>query len=182
VAFNRGRRSRRGSRVRGRRRNPGGGGALSIRSPLKAVTAGFNVGTLSKAAVVVSGALGNAWLSGFVGGYMPGMLRSEPGNFITGLATAGLLSAGVGMVSPKFAGPIFFGGVLEVVTRAFKKYVGPMIGLKGLGDYLSRSDAAGARPLGQYMGDYLSRSDAAGARPLGDYGGDDYISEELAGM
>jgi hypothetical protein len=151
---------------------------LSIRKPLGAITRGFSLETLSKAAVVTSGALGNAWLSGMIGGFMPGFLATGIGSYATGLASAGLLGAGVGMVAPRFAAPIFFGGVLEVMMRAFKQYVTPLIpGMSGLGDYLTREDAATARPLG----DYLTRQDAATARPLGNYYGEEYIAEELAG-
>jgi len=169
----------RGRKV-GRRRRSNNPGAVSLRRPLKAVMAGFNVKLLSRAGVMVGGALGNAALSGTASGYMPGVLQSGPGSYVVGLGTAGLLGAGVGMVMPRLAGDVFLGAVLEVVTRAVKDYVVPLIpGMSGMGDYLTRTDAATARPLG----DYLTRTDAATARPLGDYyGGDQYISEELAAM
>jgi hypothetical protein len=155
--------------------------------------AGYNVKTLGEAGVVVGGALGNAWLSGMVGSFLPGMLQSGIGNYAVGLGTAGVLGAGVGMVAPKQAGKVFFGGVLEVVTRAVKEYVVPMIPgmsgcsgygcMNGMGDYLTRSNAAEARNL-HGLGDYLTRTNAAEARNLhglGDYYGDYHVREELAG-
>ena len=140
--------------------------------------------TLSEAGVVVGGALGNAWLSGAVGSFLPGMLQSGIGSYATGLATAGILGAGVSMIAPRQAGKVFFGGVLEVVTRAVKEYVVPMIpGMSGMGDYLTRGNAAEARNL-HGIGDYLTRGNAAEARNLhglGDYYGDYHVREELAG-
>jgi hypothetical protein len=168
---------------------------------MQTLTAGFNVRTLGDAGVIVGGALGNAWLSGMVSGFLPGVMSSRPLNYVTGLATAGVLGAGVGMVSSRYAGKVFFGGVLEVVMRAVKDYIVPMlpIGMSGLGDYLTRSNAAEARDLGDYLtrsnaaeardlGDYLTRSNAAEARDLGgmgytyDYYGEGTIGEELAGL
>jgi hypothetical protein len=157
---------------------------------VQALTAAFDVKTLSNAGVIVGGALGNAWLTGAVSNFLPGMLQSGPGSYVTGLASAGVLGAGVGMVAPRQAGKVFFGAVLEVVTRAVKDYIVPLIpGMSGcsgvgcygaLGDYLTRGNAADARPLG-YLGDYLTRQNAADARNLGDYYGERHIQEELAG-
>jgi hypothetical protein len=145
-----------------------------------------------KAAPVVGGALGNAWLSGFLSSRLPlpGMLRSGPGSYVLSLGSAGLLGAGVGLVAPRFAAPVFFGGVLETVIRATQQYlVGPLLSrMSGLGDYLTVGDAAAARPLGNF-GDYLTVGDAARARPLNgmsDFSGmsdtDSAISEELAAL
>lgn len=165
----------------------GGGAALSLRSPVKAALAGFNLGTLKKAGVFGVGMLGNAWLSGFVGGFMPSMLRAGPGSYLVGLASAGLLGAATAMVSRTYAPGVFFGGVGKVVIDILNKYVVPMIpsipGLHGLGDYLTPMAAAAARPLG-YFGDYLTPQAAAAARPLGDFGNmnDSYVSEELAAL
>jgi hypothetical protein len=161
---------------RSRRRSFNGTAKAAFR-PLAAITSGFNVNTLGRAGVMVGGALGNAFISGKVSSFLPGMLAKGPGNYAVGLATAGLLGAGVGMVSKNMAGDAFLGAVLEVVTRAAKEYIVPMIpGMSGMGDYLSRENAASARSLG----DYLSTVDAAQARGLGDMG-EAYIGEELAG-
>jgi len=173
-ARNRGRRRR--SR-RGRHRAYNRGALTSVRGIQRSVTAGFKPQVLKKALVITGGALGNAWFSGVVSGFLPGMLQTGPGSYVTGLASAGVLGAGVGMVSPRMAGDVFFGGVLEVVTRGVKEYVLPILpGMSGLGDYLTRTNAMEARPLG----DYLTRQNAAEARPLGDYYGDEYVADELA--
>lgn len=175
----RGRRSRRGRKGRrGRRRAYNvGGSSLTLRRPLQAVTAAYNINTLGRAGVMVGGALGNAWLTGAVSGFLPSMLQSGVGGYVVGLASAGVLGAGVGMVAPRYASDVFLGGVLEVMTRVVKQYVVPMLpGMSGLGDYLTVANAQEARPLG----DYLTVANAQQARPLGDYYGDEYISEELA--
>jgi len=150
---------------------------MSLRGLQRSVTAGFKPQVLKKAAVITGGALGNAWFSGVISGVLPGVLQTGPGSYVTGLASAGVLGAGVGMVSPRLAADVFFGGILEVVTRAVKQYVVPMLpGMSGMGDYLTTSNAASARPLG----DYLTTGNAASARPLGDYYGDEYVADELA--
>lgn len=174
---------RRGARRRGRRRNRSRrrnpGTALSLRRPVRALTAGFNVKTLSRAAVITGGALGNAWLTGAVGSFLPDMLTAGPGSYVTGLASAGVLGAGAGMISPKMAGDVFFGGVIEVMTRAVREYIVPMLpGLSGMGDYLTVANAREAQPLG-YMGDYLTVNNAREAQPLGGYG-EGTVAEELA--
>lgn len=162
-----------------RRRSYNASGTLSLRRPIGTMTAGFQPKVLTKAAVITGGALGNAWLSGTLSGFLPSMLQTGPGSYVVGLASAGLMGAGVGMVSPKMAGDVFFGGVLEVVTRAVKEYVLPALpGMSGMGEFLTREDAATARPLG----DYLTPQNAQTAQSLGyvgDYYGDETVADEL---
>jgi len=175
-------------RRRGRRRNPG----LAIRGRMGQVFAGFSPTVLMKALPVAGGAIGNAFLSGFLSSRLPlpGFLKAGPGAYVTSLASAGLLGAGVGMVAPRFGPSVFFGGVLETVIRAMNEFVvrRVMSGLGGFGDYLTVGDAAAARPLyglsGMgYTGDYLTVGDAARARPLYGLGAtDEAVSEELAAL
>lgn len=54
---------------------------------------------------------------------------------------------------------------IGVLAHVGKTLVYPMIGMSGLGDYLTRANAAEARSLG----DYLTRTNAAEARSLGSY-------------
>lgn len=160
--------------------------------------------TLTPALVIATGAIGNSWVSNQVSAFLPGMFQTRPLNYVVGLGTAGVLGAGVGMVNKKWAGPVFFGGVLEVVMRGVKDYVLPMLpfGMAGLGrfgDYLTRADAADSRALGDYLtranaaesralGDYLTRANAAESRALGglgatyDYYGESSIADELSGV
>jgi hypothetical protein len=137
--------------------NPARGGVVGM------LTAGFKPDPLMKTVPVVGGALGNAVLSGMVGNFMPAMLQTGPGNLVLGLGTAGLLGAASGLVlSPRQAGSVFLGGVIEVVTRGVRQYLLPTLsGISGLGDYLTRQNAADARALGcvgpncpNPMGDY----------------------------
>ena len=151
---------------------------------MRMATAGFNVKTLTEAGVIVGGALGNAAATGAISNFLPSMFQEGPLNYGVGLVSAGLLGGAAKRVLPRQANNIFFGAVLEVVTRAVKDYVVPLIpGLSGMGDYLTRRNAAEARPLGG-LNDYLTRQNAAQARPLGnmgDYYGERHIQEELAG-
>ena len=122
--------------------NPGRAGAIGT------ITAGFKPQVLKKAVPVVGGALGNALLAGYVSDYLPGMFQEGIGNLAVGLGTAGILGALSGYVLSKDkAQGIFLGGVIEVVTRGVRDYVLPVVGMSGLGDYLSRSNAAEARNL-----------------------------------
>jgi len=98
---------------------------------LGSVTKGFQPRVVMGTLPVVGGALGNAMLSGVVSGYLPDMLSSGPGNLVVGLGTAGVLGAGVGMLAPKMAAPVFLGGVIEVVTRGVKQYLMPAVGMSG---------------------------------------------------
>jgi hypothetical protein len=131
--------------------NPGQGIVGSL-------TSGFKPSVLMSTVPVIGGALGNKMLSGFLSGFMPSMLQSGIGNYALGIASAGLLGAGVGMVSPRYASSVFFGGIVEVMMRMFKSYIPGLSGMLG--------SLTGIRGLG-YIGDYLTRQDAATARPLG---------------
>jgi len=118
------------------------------------LAAGFRPGVLISAVPVVGGAIGNAMLASYVTRFLPGMLQTGFPNLLVGLATAGLLGAGIGMLAPRMGGPIFFGGVIEVVTRGVRSYILPTIEKvkSGISDYLTVGDAAAARPLGCYGG------------------------------
>ena len=167
-AANRGRRKH----YRRHRRNPS--------TPIKALLSGFSKNSLMDAATIAAGMVAQPQVKKLVVGALPlgAFFEDEDqiGSVVTGIALAGLLGFGVGMVNKQIGTKVALGGVLAEVQRAVNKWVLPAVGLKmsGLEDYLSVGDAAGARSLG----DYLSIGDAAGARPLGDM----VIGEELAGM
>jgi hypothetical protein len=97
------------------------------------VTAGFKPKVLMSTLPVVSGVVGNAVLSKFIGQYMPAVMQGGLGKIAVGLGSAGLLGAGAGLIKPKMAAPVFIGGVVETVTKAFRQYLLPMAGLSGLG-------------------------------------------------
>ena len=115
---------------------------------------------------------------------------------MTELITAGLLGYGMRKVAPQFAGPVFFGGVLDVIKRAADKYVTPMIGGTlaglGLGDYLSIGDARSAKALNwlgdgdndlEGLDDYLSVQNSRNLTPLTGFGiqdGEMAVGNELA--
>jgi len=144
--------------------NPGGGMVGKL-------TAGYQPKLLMASLPYVGGALGNAilatWLKKLT--IMPSMFKTGIGNTVLNLASAGLLGAGVGMLSPKYAGPVFMGGVVDAVISVFNQYL-PMKGCcggYGMDDYLTPGNAAAALPLG-HMSEYLTTQDAASAQALGD--------------
>lgn len=172
----RGRRRRRRVR-RGRRRNPCGrnpGGKwipAYARNPgiTGALTSGFKPRNLMGTLPVVAGAIGNTMVSGFAASFLPSMFKSGLGSLALGLATAGVTGALAGLVKPRWASQVAFGGVLGVTMRAAAEYLEPALGLSGLGDYLTVANAREAKPLGR-LGDYLTVANAREARPLGGLG------------
>jgi hypothetical protein len=186
VSFNRRRRRRRHNNPRrGRRHNP-----------MTGVMAGFDVGTLTKGGMVVGGMILTNVVTKQITNFVPiSFLKTSPGNLVTELITAGLLGYGMRRVAPQFAGPVFFGGVLDVIKRAADKYVAPLIGGTlaglGLGDYLSIGDARGAKPLNwlgedndlEGLDDYLSVQNSRNLTPLTGFGiqdGEMAVGNELA--
>lgn len=152
----------------------------------RGLTAGFNTGILKSSAVIVGGSLLNNFLTAQLSNLIPiSFFKSGIGSYVTGLISAGLLYKGAKMVLPGYAGDLFKGGVLDVVSRVANRYVVPMLPgpklvsgyISGMGDYLTVGDARRARPL-MGLGDYLTVGDAARARPLSGLGYDD----ELDGM
>lgn len=125
--------------------NPGG-----VRGLVKAPLAGYAVPALTYAGVAAVGFVGNRALKNFLAGVIPlGFIKSGIGNNLFGIATAGLLGAGVGMLNKKW-GAAAFGGAM---TQALVGIVGPLLprsfgGTGWLGDYLTVGDAASARALG----------------------------------
>lgn len=128
----------------------------------------------------VGGALGNAVLATWLKGqtFVPSMLKSGIGSTVLNLASAGLLGAGVGLIRPRLAGPVFMGGVVDSVINLWNATVKPMLGLKGccgMDDYLTPMNAATATSLG----DYITAADAAAARALGDIQDETYSLPDL---
>lgn len=116
------------------------------------VTRGFDLGVLSKAAPVAGGAIGNAVFSKWVKQFLPGMLQDGAGGLLTDLASAGVLGAGVGMINRGWGQSVFMGGVIETVMVAAQTYIMPLVGMSGLGDYLTVANAREAQPLGGCCG------------------------------
>ena len=126
---------------RGRRHSRNGASAA-----LHGVTSGFNTSLLSKAAVAVAGAISNNLLSGQLVKLVPvDFLKTGPGSYITSLLSAGLVGVGAKMVVPAYAGQLFFGAVLDVVSRVASKYVMPLL--------------PGSRMAGMALADYFTGPD-----------------------
>jgi len=155
--------------------NPAAGGVL------RTVTKGYSPAVLKKAAPVVTGVLLNTTVGRWVGKQLPPMFQDGFLSVAVNLGTAGLLGWGAGVVNRRWQGPVFFGGVLEAVTRVATEYVLPAIGLQGcagcgLGDYATQMITGEYLPgyyqtsgINRALGDYLTPANAASARPLGDY-------------
>lgn len=174
---------------------------------LKTVTAGFSPKLLAKSLPVIGGMFANSFLSGAISNRLPAILAVGPGSYVTGLLSAGLLGAGTKILLPRFAGDVFFGGIIQVVSRAIDEFVRPaasaaietvkgMAGLGsgahyshyypgnritsgyqapdpnyGVGEELETGNYLPDNPVSEGflapgLGDYLSRENAATARPL----------------
>jgi hypothetical protein len=158
------------------------------------VGAAFDTKLLTNAGVVVGASYLNNFLTQKVVEmrFIPDMLKTSPGNYVIGLVNAGLAFMLSRRFAPAHASSILFGFALDPITRAVNKYVVPALRLtplKGLADYLTPANAAGARPLFGLgddemdgLGDYLTPANAAGARPLFGLGyGMGAEAEELEG-
>lgn len=214
FAFNKKRKRRSGKRASSRRRKGGVRRRRSLRlrckafngrrrrshngsMSMRAVTSAFDVGLLSKAGVVVGGSLANNLLTGALTKVMPiSALKSGIGNYAVGLLSAGLIGIGARKVLPSQAGGLFFGAILDVVTRIASRFIVPMLPspkLSGyaLADYLTMTNVQDSRLYGMEgdddgmdgFGDYATVSAVAAARPLNGLGytGEMAESEELSG-
>lgn len=182
VAANGRRRRRRNRRVgfnyRPKRRNKSTYFPAMSMNPsgiVRSATMAFDRRTITNTLPLLGGFLFNRYLTATIAGLLPNALsfmKSGLGAQGLGLISASLMSAGLKMVAPRYAGDALKGGVIQVVTSVAQQYVLPMIGfspMAGMGDYLTVGDAARARPL-MGLGDYLTVGDAARARPLSGLG------------
>jgi hypothetical protein len=167
---NPGRRARRMHRRHRRRgRNPGIGGMMSIRS----LTAGFNMGALKEAGLIVLGSVANGMASKMLIDRLPGTLGTAPISYLPALATAGLLSGLARMAGPQYSAPILTGGIVQVALKAMSDYF-PSVPRPGTSDYLTAMQVARAVPLNG-LGDYLTIPQAASARQMMSGYGDDLM-------
>lgn len=85
----------------------------------------FNMGKLSDAVPVGAGAIGNMYASKFITGFLPPMISGNKfGKIAISGVTAGLLSAAVGMVAPKYSKGVLLGGVIQMLTSAVASLFG----------------------------------------------------------
>jgi hypothetical protein len=161
---------------------------------MSGVGAAFDAKLLTNAGVVVGASYLNNFLTQKVieMRFVPGILKTAPGNYVIGLINAGLAFMLSRRFAPSQSASILFGFALDPITRAVNKYVVPALKLtplKGLADYLTPANAAGARPLFGLgddemdgLEDYLTPANAAGARPLFGIGhGESSDADELEG-
>lgn len=159
---------------------------LAIASQLKGVTAAFDGKLMMKAGALVGASVLNGLATNYLAEKIPvSAVKSGIGKSVLGLATAGMLFGISRMVYKPASNSILFGGVLDVVSKAFDKYVGgalPKPARVGemLGDFLGTSDDMAG--FGDDLGDYLTVANAAEARKLNGFGacGEGAVSEELA--
>lgn len=158
VAANR-RRRRNGGRRRARNTtwfpamamNPSWVPAYAMNPGLKAVP-----GTLMRqvlpASVGLFGSMTTTYMLAkipFIGQYFGG---TGIMGIVSGIGSAALTAALVGILRPAWVGSAFIGGLMGVGLNVAKQYIMPTVGrLKaGIGDYLTVGDAQNARPLGCY--------------------------------
>lgn len=178
-------------RGRSRRRNPYWVPryAMNPVGALRSVVSGFSPRTLMEALPLAAGGLGNNLLTGFAARTLPipEFLKSSPGNVLLSIVGAGLLGGGVGMVDKSVGAKVLLGGLVDALKKGADWFLVRMNIISGLGcgpacmaDYLSVGDAAGARPLGNY----LTVNDVNALSPVGVPGGlstDQTVEQELAG-
>lgn len=125
---------------------------------VKSLTTGYQPDMLMKGAVTLLGFAGNALVTKQISGlgFMPGFVKSGPGSYALGLASAGLTGALVGLVAPKYAVPVVFGGVMQQIVKAYNEYLAPKASflpkLGSMDDYATVADVQNARPLGCLFG------------------------------
>lgn len=152
-----------------------------------AVTEGFKPSTLMSTVPYLVGGIGNNLVVGQVQKLpLPSMLKSGYGSLLVSGLSAALLGAGVGMVRKDWGSKIMLGGLVDTMIKLVGQ-IGKSSGL--LGDLgcgplgCANLSDLGCGPLGcANMGDYLTPSDAAGARSLGCLGCGDGIADQVAGQ
>jgi len=100
----------------------------------RSIMAGFKPSAVMGVVPIAAGALGNHFLSNMVASRLPASLQGRWTHPITSVATAGILSAGVGMANKRWAGPVFAGGMVQAVVELYGAFQ-PTIkaAMKGLG-------------------------------------------------
>jgi hypothetical protein len=128
---------------------------MSIRS----LTAGFNMGALKEAGLIVLGSVANGMASKMLIDRLPGTLGTAPVSYLPALATAGLLSGLARMAGQQYSSPILTGGIVQVALKAMSDYF-PSVPRPGTSDYLTAMQVARAVPLNG-LDDYLTVPQAA---------------------
>ena len=154
---------RRRSSNRRRHRNP----AIALRGMTGRLTSGFKPAVLMDAGLIGAGVLGNAFIMGQVGKFVP-QVRTGIMSHLAGLATSGLM-----LFVPKVGPKLFTGGVVGVIYNAAKQNI-PQ--LARLGDFLDTSSGIGdfleVGQLSQYeedddsLGEYYEEGQATGSGDL----------------
>lgn len=145
----------------------------SVAGVMGTATQAFSKNKLMYAGSAVLGAVANTTAINFVSPYLPSVLQKGLGGAAVSLASAGLMSAAVAQVSPRFAAPMFVGGMFMAVKKLADAYVLPALGLSGccgnIGNY------AASMLTTPYLPDY-SENDLS---PFG-YNIDSVATEELS--
>ena len=120
---------------------------------ISGVTAAFDVKTLSSTLPVIGGFIGNKYVSNFLSSlsFVPSMLKSGIGRSALDVLSAGILGAGVGMVSKAHGGEFLLGGLIQAMTGVAQAYVMPVLGVKAMGEYLTVGNTQDLVNLGSYF-------------------------------
>ncbi len=155
------------SRRRRHRRNPGYGynpaSSLSIKQPIKAVTAGFSVPMLKKAGILSAGAIADGLVTGalnnyVVGNFAPSLQSNQYAQY--GLGLVGALGAAV---APRYASDLMTGAVVKVVADVINGLnISGVRAFSGMRDFLTQRQVNNARA----MGDFLVQKQVNNARTL----------------
>lgn len=153
---------RRKTKVRRKRSNPG------VRGLTSGLTAGFKPKVLEQAGLMTVGIIGNIMMTGLAASRLPlpSFLTSGWGRSVLGLVNAGLIGSVAGMVSKKNSGMIFSGAVVQVVGDLAKSVMPGVLGMAGLGDFLTADQESQATSID---GNISGLGNMRGTRRLADF-------------
>jgi len=151
-----------------------------------ASTQAFSPSLILKTVPVVGGFLSARLVSGLLARqrFVPNFLKAGMGNIVLDLFSTGLVFAGSRFVIPRAAVPMLLGGGIYSATKAVYKYILPMLRftpLKGLADYLTVGNAAGAVPLNGYE-EYTGVADYDDNNAVNSYDDDDGGLDDFASV
>jgi hypothetical protein len=141
---------------------------LSIKQPIKAVTAGFSVPMLKKAGILSAGAIADGLVTGalnnyVVGNFAPSLQSNQYAQYGLGLASAGLVGALGAAVAPRYASDLMTGAVVKVVADVINGLnISGVRAFSGMRDFLTQRQVNNARA----MGDFLVQKQVNNARTL----------------
>ena len=183
--------ARKGWKHRGHKRskrcrdNPG---AVSIKSPVKALTSAFNIDLAKRAGFVIGGNLLTTFVADKIIGSVDMLKSNKAANVLVVLGMAGVAGAAAHRFMPSRGSDVLLGGMLAGLTRTLKMVWPSQFGslgddleqdMEGLYDYVDPRQIMA--PMGtRGFGDYGTVPQATGAMRLDGISADMAVAEEIA--